>query len=185
MLPAEAGFLARMLPDYVLGSAHDTMARVMYFEGTTNLTGDMLVKVDRMSMAASLEVRCPLLDHELAEMVAGWPHEWKLRGGKGKQILLRAVGDRLPPALLHREKMGFGVPIADWFRGSLREFVWDHLNSPRFHNRGFASPEFVRALLVEHDSGRRDNNRWLWMLLMLELWFEDLEAGAAVIHSAA
>jgi asparagine synthase (glutamine-hydrolysing) len=129
----------------------------------------MLVKVDRMSMAASLEVRCPLLDHELAEMVAHWPHEWKLHEGKGKHILLEAIGGRLPPSLLNREKMGFGVPLADWFRGTLREFLWDHLNGPRFRSRGFASPEFVRALLEEHQSGRRDNNRWLWMLLMLEL----------------
>ena len=72
--------------------------------------------------------------------------------------------------------MGFGVPLAAWFRASLREFLWDHLTSDRFLGRGIVSPEFVRVLLDEHASGRRDNNRWLWSLLMLELWYRDTEA---------
>jgi asparagine synthase (glutamine-hydrolysing) len=178
MAPADAGFLTRTFADCLPPAGAEALTQAMYFEATANLTGDMLVKVDRMSMAASLEVRCPLLDHELAEMVAAWPHEWKLRDGKGKRILLAAIGDRLPPALLNRGKMGFGVPLADWFRGSLREFVWDRLTGPRFTARGFASPEFVRSLLEEHQSGRRDNNQWIWMLLMLEMWMEDLETVA-------
>ncbi|HEY1341703.1 MAG TPA: asparagine synthase (glutamine-hydrolyzing) [Bryobacteraceae bacterium] len=178
MAPADAGFLTRTFTDCLPAGDAEALTQAMYFEATANLTGDMLVKVDRMSMAASLEVRCPLLDHELAELVAAWPHEWKLRDGKGKHILLEAIGDRLPPSLLNREKMGFGVPLSYWFRGSLREFVWDHLTGPRFIGRGFASPAFVRSLLDEHQSGRRDNNRWIWMLLMLELWLEDLETAA-------
>jgi asparagine synthase (glutamine-hydrolysing) len=172
MLPAEAGYLDRMLPDYVLSADAGTLSRVMYFEGTTNLTGSMLVKVDRMSMANSLEVRCPLLDHELAELAATIPHAWKLSNGTGKRILLDAVGDRLPPELLHREKWGFGVPLAKWFRGELREFLWDHLTAPSFLNRGIVSPDFLRAMLAEHDSGRRDNNHWLWSLLVLALWLK-------------
>jgi asparagine synthase (glutamine-hydrolysing) len=178
MAPADAAFLTRTFADCLPPRDAETLTQAMYFEATANLTGDMLVKVDRMSMAASLEVRCPLLDHELAELVAAWPHAWKLREGKGKRILLEALGDRLPKSLLHRGKMGFGVPLADWFRGSLREFVRDHLDSQRFRNRGFASPDFVRSLLEEHQSGRRDNNRIIWMLLMLELWMEDLETPA-------
>src|SRR5439155_12861366 len=103
MLPAEAGFVARALPDYVLTNDADTLSRVMYFEATTNLSGYLLVKVDRTSMANSLEVRCPLLDRELAELSATIPHAWKVHGGKGKRILLDAVGDRLPPELLNRD----------------------------------------------------------------------------------
>jgi len=128
-----------------------------------------------MSMAASLEVRCPLLDHEVAEFAATLPHRWKLSGGKGKRILLRALGDRLPQGVLQRPKMGFGVPLSDWFRGSLRELLWDHLTSPRFLGRGIVSPPFVRRLLQEHQSGRRSNEQWLWSLLMLEMWFQGLE----------
>jgi asparagine synthase (glutamine-hydrolysing) len=172
MLPAEAGFLARMLPDFILPPGTDTLSRVMYFEGTSNLTGSMLVKVDRMSMANSLEVRCPLLDHELAGIAATIPHSWKVHNGTGKKIFIDAIGDRLPSELLHREKCGFGVPLAKWFRGELREFLWDHLTAPKFLDRGIVSPEFLRAMLVEHDRGRRDNNHWLWSLLVLALWLE-------------
>ena len=185
MLPAEAGFLARMLPDYVLGSAHDTMARVMYFEGTTNLTGSMLVKVDRMSMANSLEVRCPLLDHELAELAATIPHSWKVVGATGKKIFLDAVGDRLPPPLLNRNKWGFGIPLGKWFRGELRELLWDHVTASTFLDRGIVAPGFLRELLAEHDTGRRDNNHWLWSLLVLALWFEEIEKPVSRASSPA
>ena len=177
MLPAESGFLARALPHCILPAEAGTLAQVMYWEATANLTGDMLVKVDRMSMANSLEVRSPLLDHELIELAATIPHAWKMAGGQGKRILLDAVGDRLPPALLNRPKWGFGVPLADWFRGSLREFLWDTVTAPKFLERGIVAPEFLRTLLEEHDSGRRDNNHWLWPLLVLALWFEETEQG--------
>ena len=175
MLPAEMTYLTRTLSHCMLPGETDILSQAMYFEATANLTGDMLVKVDRMSMANSLEVRCPLLDHKLAELAAAIPNGWKLRGGKGKQILLRAVGDRLDPALVNRPKMGFAVPLRHWFRTSLRTFLWDHLTSAEFSQRGIASPMFVRALLDEHQSGRRNNSIWLWMLLMLELWFRLIE----------
>jgi asparagine synthase (glutamine-hydrolysing) len=135
----------------------------------------MLVKVDRMSMAASLEVRCPLLDHELAELAATVPHAWKVAGGQGKRILLDALGDRLPPELLNRPKTGFGVPLVDWFRTSLRDLLWDTLTAEGFLARNIVAPEFLRTLLEEHDSGRRDNSQWLFTLLVLALWFEDIE----------
>jgi len=145
----------------------------------------MLVKVDRMSMANSLEVRCPLLDHELAEMAATVPHAWKIAEGRGKRILIEAMGDRLPPELLNRPKTGFGVPLADWFRRDLREMLWDHLTSARFIGRGIAEEGFVRHLIEEHQSGRRDNNQWLWSLLMLELWFQRAERPAAALTAGS
>jgi asparagine synthase (glutamine-hydrolysing) len=77
--------------------------------------------------------------------------------------------------------MGFGVPLADWFRGSLRELVWDHLTAPRFLERGMVNGRFVRQLLEEHQSGRRDNQQWLWSLLMLEMWALTARQGAASI----
>jgi asparagine synthase (glutamine-hydrolysing) len=175
MAPADQAFLTRTFADCLLPTGRDIIQQALYFEATANLTGDMLVKVDRMSMANSLEVRSPLLDHELAELAMSIPHSWKMRNGKGKQIFLKAVGDRLPPELLRLPKKGFGVPIAAWFRGSLRPMLWDHLTSRTFLERGMISERFVRHLLSEHDSGRRDNSHWLWMLLMLELWFRNLE----------
>jgi len=175
MLPADSAFLIRSLGDYLLPGNPSLLSQALFFETTQNLPGDMLVKVDRMSMANSLEVRCPLLDQELGELAASIPHAWKIRDGKGKYILLRALGDRLPPALLTRRKMGFGVPLSLWFRGALRSFLWDYLTSTSFAGRGIVSPNFVKQMLQEHDSGRRDNSHWLWSLLMLELWFRQLE----------
>ena len=174
MMPAESGFLAQVLPHCILPEDAGTLSQAMYWEATANLTGDMLVKVDRMSMANSLEVRSPMLDHELAELAATIPHGWKIAGGQGKRILLDALGDRLPAALLNRPKWGFGVPLADWFRGSLREFLRDHVTAADFLDRGMVSPEFLRTLLDEHDSGRRDNSHWLWSLLILSLWFQEM-----------
>ena len=174
MPPADAAFLYRTFAGCLVGETADILTNAVYFEATAKLTGDMLVKVDRMSMAASLEVRSPLLDHELAEFAMGLPHEWKMRGGRGKRILRDALGDRLPPELLQLPKKGFGVPLAQWFRGSLRDFLRDHLTSREFLERGIVSPPFVHQLLEEHQSGRRDNYQWLWMLLMLELWFREI-----------
>jgi asparagine synthase (glutamine-hydrolysing) len=171
MLPADYGFLMQMLPNAFLPSTADPVSQALYFETAVNLPGDMLVKVDRMSMAASLEVRCPLLDSDLSEMASSIPNSWKIREGRGKYILVKALGDTLPPALLTREKMGFGVPLEFWFRGALRDMLHDHLTGSRFLERGIVSPVFVRHLIEEHRTGRRNHAHWLWALLMLELWF--------------
>ena len=101
------------------------------------------------------------------------PSQWKRHGRRGKQILLKAVGNRLPSELLHLPKKGFDVPLASWFRGPLREFLHDHLTSRGFLERGIVSEIFLRHMLDEHDSRRRNNHHWLWMLLVLELWFEN------------
>jgi asparagine synthase (glutamine-hydrolysing) len=176
MLPAEAGFLQKALSDF-LAPGSTTLTQALYFEATAKLTGDMLVKVDRMSMASSLEVRCPLLDHKLAEFAAILAPKWKMNDrGVGKAILIDALGDRLPPSLLSRPKMGFGVPIGIWFRGPLRTFLRDHLTSSQFLNRGIVNPEFLEQLIVEHESGRRNNDIRLWTLLMLELWLREWES---------
>jgi asparagine synthase (glutamine-hydrolysing) len=175
MLPGDAAFLTETFRDCLAPNGADVMTQALYFEATAKLTGDMLVKVDRMSMANSIEVRCPMLDHELAELAQDIPHDWKVREGRGKYILIRALGSRLPAGLLDRPKMGFGVPLGEWFRGPLREMLWSHLAGRAFLERGIVSPRFVKTLLEEHQSGRRDNGLWLWALLMLELWFRNLQ----------
>jgi asparagine synthase (glutamine-hydrolysing) len=185
MLPADAAYLSGEMADFLLPNGADVLLQALYFEATAKLTGDMLVKVDRMSMAASLEVRCPMLDHHLVEFAFSLPPAWKLKNGTGKAIFLDALSDRLPPAILNRPKMGFGVPIAAWFRGPLREFLHDHLTSEAAATRGMISPEFVSHLLAEHDSGRRDNALRLWSLLMMELWFEQWKTPGHVDTAAA
>jgi len=175
MLPADYGFLMQMMPDSFLPATADPVSQALYFETAVNLPGDMLVKVDRMSMAASLEVRCPLLDHALGELAASIPTSWKIREGRGKYILVKALGDTLPPELLTRKKMGFGVPLDHWFRGALRDMLHDHLTGSRFLDRGIVSPAFVTHLLEEHRTGRRNHAHWLWSLLVLEMWFRQEE----------
>ncbi len=179
MLPVDERFLERVFALCLPPPGSDPLSEALYFESTCKLSGDMLVKVDRMSMATSLEVRSPLLDHELAAIAAEIPHSCKIRNGRGKDILIRALGDRLPPELLNREKMGFAIPLSAWLRGPLREMLWDHLDGPRFRQRGIARPQFVRHLLDEHQSGRRDNRTWLWTLLVLEMWFREFESSPA------
>jgi asparagine synthase (glutamine-hydrolysing) len=172
MLPEGGEYLRRAFPDLLPESA-DAVSQAEYWEAVINLPGDMLVKVDRMSMANSLEVRCPLLDQEVAAVAARFPHSWRIRGGQKKYPLLAALGDRLPPGLANRPKMGFGVPIAKWFRGELAPLLQEYLLGKRFLERGIVSEPFVRALIGEHAAQRRDNSQWLWNLLMLELWFRD------------
>jgi asparagine synthase (glutamine-hydrolysing) len=178
--PPGMDFLRRTFGGSLLADGHDAMSQAMYFEATTKLTGDILVKVDRMSMANSLEVRCPLLDHKLAELANTIPNHWKTRGGKGKLILLEALGETLPADLLNRPKRGFSVPLDKWFRGPLREYTADNLRSRRFLDRGFVSPRQLDAMLEEHWSGRRPNAGFIWLLLVLELWLTGLESPLAM-----
>ncbi len=175
MLPGDSAYLLRAFAGFLAPGECDIVTQAMYFENAVNLPGDMLVKVDRMSMANSLEVRCPMLDHELAALAAAIPHQWRIVNGKGKRFLLDALGHRLPAALLNRPKMGFAVPLADWFRGPLRDMLRDHLLGKGFLERGIVSPPFVRHLIDEHERRRRDNSQWLYSLLMLELWFRQSE----------
>ena len=179
MLPADGAYLHQLFHDYLLQQPASTLSQALYFETTSKLPGDMLVKVDRMSMAASLEVRCPMLDVRFAEFSATVPNAWKVRGAVGKDILVRALGDRLPPQLLNRTKMGFAIPLAAWLRGPLRDMLHDHLESASLRDRGIVSPGFVKHLLREHEAGRRDNRTWLWSLLVLEMWFRENTRWAA------
>ena len=182
-LPADNSYLWRRFDETLGPSGADILTRITYFEATTQLTSSMLVKIDRMSMANSLEVRCPFLDHELAAVAMKAPHHWKLGRKSGKKILLNAIGERLPPQLLSLPKKGFGVPLARWFRGTLRGFLWDTLTSRDFLDRGIVSEPFLRTILEEHDRGRRNNDHWLWMLLVLELWYK--ECAAVPVGAAA
>jgi asparagine synthase (glutamine-hydrolysing) len=134
---------------------------------------DLLVKVDVASMANSLEARSPFLDHEAMEFAARLPVEIKFRGGRLKSLLKRAFTDLLPPENVNRRKMGFGVPVGQWFRGPLRDLLRDALLSPRSLGRGYFRESEVRRLVDEHLERRADHSFQLWNLLMLELWHRE------------
>ena len=148
----------------------DQIERLLYLDSKTYLPGDILTKVDRMSMAHSIEARVPLLDHELIEFVETIPSNFKLRGQTTKHILKQAMADLIPKEIVHRPKMGFGVPLRKWLNNELRELLYDTLTDRRARERGLLNPRAVLALLDEHARGRRDNSLHLWGLLNLELW---------------
>ncbi len=148
--------------------ARDPLSQIQYLDLKTYLPGDILTKVDRASMAHGLEVRVPLLDHELVEWISGLPPEWKLRGGEGKYLFKKALRPYLDDTILYRKKMGFSVPLAAWFRGPLRERLRQRLLATTLADTGMFNMDCVRTLLAQHDSGRRDHSAALWSLLMFE-----------------
>ena len=136
------------------------------------LAEDILTKVDRASMAVSLEVRAPFLDPRVAEFAAALPSDYKLRGHKTKYILKKAVHDLLPPFVTRRPKKGFGVPVAEWLKYKLRPLARDLLSPERVRRAGVFNPQFVSRLQDEHERGVANHRKLLWTLLMFELWHE-------------
>ncbi len=149
--------------------AKDRLSKLLYLDTKTYLNGDILAKVDRMSMAASLEVRVPMLDHEFVEWVTSLPVEWKFRAGTRKQVL-KKLAERLgvPAEVVHRRKQGFQLPLVEWMRNE--EKYWSILLEPRTLQRGYFKAAAVKALIEEHVRGRRNRSGMLWRMLILELW---------------
>ena len=153
------------------------IAGLQLLDVETYLPGDLLLKADTASMAHSLELRSPFLDHEVVALGLALPDSLKTRGRQGKVALRRAFASDLPPRIAQRGKTGFGVPLGRWFRVDLREAAHDLLST----ERGWFRPDEVRRLLDEHESGRADHGHRLWCLLMLELWVrEHVEAPVLV-----
>ncbi len=152
-------------------SSDDQIARLLYLDSKTYLPGDILTKVDRMTMAHSLEARVPLLDHELIELVAAMPSRLKMKGVETKYIFKRAMKGIVPDEILFREKQGFGVPINEWINDQLKRRIHDDLTDKRAMERGYFNRDYVGVLLNEHAIGRRDHSNALWALWMLEHWF--------------
>jgi asparagine synthase (glutamine-hydrolysing) len=144
------------------------LSRVQYLDMKTYLVGDILTKVDRASMAHGLEVRVPILDHKLVEWMAGLPPALKLRGKEGKYLFKKSLESRLPKEILYRPKMGFAVPLAGWFRGPLRERVRKSLLGPAMLESGIFDGNFLRQIVDQHQSGRRNFSDPIWTLLMFE-----------------
>jgi asparagine synthase (glutamine-hydrolysing) len=161
------------LPDplwRILRSEKDLVSRMSEVDIRSYMLDDILVKVDRMSMAHSLEVRSPLLDHHVVELAARMPIEMKLRGSIGKYVLRQAIAKQLPPQTMRKPKQGFSVPLRDWFRGRLRGLVRDYLGPGGYLPRELFRPERVEKTLDEHQRGTVDHARKIWLLLMFAAW---------------
>ncbi len=162
--------------EHILGHHFDRLAglplhsRMMRFDFETYLPEDVLTKVDRMSMAHSIESRVPLLDNDVIEFAASLPSHFKIRDGRRKHVLKEALRPLLPADILNRRKQGFGIPLGVWFRGGLADVFSSVLGSPRTRQRGYFEPSFVERLVREHLSGTRDHTLRLWQLLVFELW---------------
>jgi len=166
-VPPASDFL---LEEYRRAPGRDFLSRTTFVDLMTYLPCDLLTKVDIASMAHSLEVRSPFLDHKVVEMAVGMPASLKMRRLSGKYVLKKAFADLLPGEIMTRPKMGFGVPIARWFRGELADFIRHVLLEDGALSRGYFRPEAVRCLINEHVEGVFDHGYRLWALLMLELW---------------
>lgn len=154
----------------------DLVSRLQHADQKTYLPDDILVKVDRMSMKNSLEVRVPLLDHTLVEFANRAPSHYKLRDGSGKYLLKRMLASHLPGDLLRRPKRGFGIPIRRWFRGSLNGFARETLTGRNARLAGWLNPAAVERVLRDRERGGRDLSEGVWALLMFELWCRRFEA---------
>jgi asparagine synthase (glutamine-hydrolysing) len=150
----------------------DPLSRIQYLDIKTYLTDDILTKVDRASMAHSLEVRCPFLDHKLMELVASIPAGFKLKGRTAKYLLKKTVARILPEEIISRKKMGFAIPLADWFRGGFREYAQTHLEK----DDPYLSSKFIRRMLDQHQAGIRDRSTQLWNVLMFRIWLRQFSS---------
>lgn len=175
LLRPEAGVLVREEPwlferFFEQAEAQDLVSTLQHADQKTYLPDDILVKVDRMSMKNSLEVRVPLLDHTLVEFANASPASFKIRNGVTKHLLKRMLEAHLPPDLLHRPKRGFGLPIRRWFRSARNGFVRDALTGADARLHRWIKPQEVAKTVADHERGGRDLSEKVWALLMLELW---------------
>ena len=146
----------------------DPLSLIQYIDLKTYLPGDILTKVDRASMAHALEVRVPLLDHQFVEWTSGLPSSFKLKDGEGKHIFKHSLKPYLPDDILYRSKRGFSIPLADWFRGPLRERVRKAVLSPILLDTGMFNATYLKHMVDQHQAGLKDYSVSLWSVLMFE-----------------
>jgi asparagine synthase (glutamine-hydrolysing) len=167
--------LAFVEPYFEQSAARDFLAQQQYVDVKTYLADNILTKVDRMSMAASIEAREPLLDYRLVEFALNLPPQWKMQNGQTKLILRQAMQGLIPAAVLNKPKQGFSIPLKNWLRGPLRSFLTDTLSADTVARRGYFRPETVTRWVEEHLSGKANHSHRLWALAVLELWQQKRE----------
>jgi asparagine synthase (glutamine-hydrolysing) len=157
----------------------DCLSQIQYADLKMYLAGDILTKVDRASMANSLEVRVPLLDHDLVQWLAGIPSAMKIRGRESKYVFKRALEHYLPREVLYRPKMGFAVPLKAWFRGPLSARVREIVSTGRITETGIFDGPYLQTLVEQHQSGFSDHSSIIWSLMMFESFLSNVhERGA-------
>jgi asparagine synthase (glutamine-hydrolysing) len=157
--------------------AQDEIEQMQYLDMNFYMAEDILTKVDRASMAVSLETRAPFLDPRIGQFAASLPIDYKLRGNKGKYILKKSVEGLLPKAILHRSKKGFGIPIAEWLKGRLNSLMHEMLAPARLRDQGLFESDHVQTLIAEHEKGIASHHKQLWTLLVFQLWYDNYPSG--------
>jgi asparagine synthase (glutamine-hydrolysing) len=161
----------------------DRTSRLTYWDMSEYLPGDILVKLDRASMAVSLEARCPLLDHRLVEFAWRVPSSAKVKRGKGKWLLRQVLGRYIPESLFERPKQGFNVPVGAWLRGPLRDWAEDLLAPARLQSHGLLDTARVQTCWAQHLSGHRNRACELWAILMVQAWFDHSRVAVTDMHN--
>lgn len=152
--------------------ADGTMQKILYLDAKMYLQDDILVKVDRASMFASLEVRAPFLDADLVEFVSKLPFKYKMKGLKTKNILKKSLNGLLPSDIINRPKKGFGIPLAKWIKVDLRDLCHELFSKQRIEQQGIFNYNYVQQLLKDHDEEKKDNRKPIWTLIAFQLWYE-------------
>jgi len=160
-------------PQFCVAEGNTPLRDILFFDQTSWLPDNLLERGDRMTMAASLEGRTPFMDHELAAYVSSLPDHWRVRGHTTKRILRLAMRELLPARILNRPKIGFRVPVNEWFRTSMRDYLLEHLSGPASLTRCYYLPEVLDRYVNEHLAGRQNHEKLLWALLTLEIWHRE------------
>ncbi len=168
-------------PDNIFGDIEDYLKKVnneqlsnrlIYLYLKNYLQDDILVKTDRASMAVSLEVRAPFLDHELVDFINSMPNQYKLRGWQTKYLFKELMKDKVPQNIVFRSKKGFGMPVAKWIKDELKDFVLDIFSQSKIKRQGIFNFDYINQLLREHFNSQKDNRKLIWTLLVFEIWLE-------------
>jgi len=157
---------------------NSALRKILCFDQTSWLPDNLLERGDRMTMAASLEARMPFMDHELANFASALPDNMRVRGRTTKWILREAMKRLLPQEILERPKVGFRVPVNEWFRGPMKDYLYDHLTGPAARTREYYNPAALDKLLSDHVKGRQNHEKLLWSLLNLEVWQREYKIAA-------
>jgi asparagine synthase (glutamine-hydrolysing) len=169
------GVVETLFADYFrLAAGFDDLAQLQYVDIKTYLADDILTKVDRMSMAVSIEARVPLLDYRIVEFALNLPPEMRIEGSRTKAILRRAVQGLVPAEVIEKPKQGFSIPMKQWLRGSLKPLLLDLLSKQSLMRHGYFNPTIVSTWVQEHLAGRANHSHRLWPLMVFQIWYRNL-----------
>jgi asparagine synthase (glutamine-hydrolysing) len=170
-----ASAVARHSSGLSFADSNTALRRILYFDQTSWLPDNLLERGDRMTMAASLEGRMPFLDHELVQYVSSLPDRMRVKGRTRKWLLREAMKRMLPRQILERPKVGFRVPVNEWFRGPMRDYLYDHLSGPASRTAQYYTKEVLDRVLSEHVDAKQNHEKLLWCLLNLEIWHREFD----------